>query len=210
MTVKEGVDAGYLAKPIFKLIKIDSDSEFTNRDVNKMTRKHLYYNPKVIEKVAQLTNSMASSNFPVLILIEEIEQFVKLLPYLRHKCLFAHGTLTKENKETLPEEYHDSKPDELVEDFNNGKSLILVGTSCIGVGSDIKAVKSMFYLRGGMSEVEVKQSVGRCTRLNKETDKTFCYITDIDVSNISVLHRHTLARVKIYKEIYQKPEYITV
>ncbi len=210
MTVREGVDSNYLAKPIFKMVEIESDSSFANRDINKMTRNHLYYNPKVIQKAALIANQFADNDYPVLILIDEYEQFSKLLPYLRHKCLFAHGTLTEDNKQYVPLEYQKRDPNDLIEDFNNGKSKILIGTSCIGVGSDVKAVKSMIYLRGGMSEVEVKQSVGRCTRLFPEMNKTSCYVTDFDVSNIPALHRHALERGKIYADIYAKPEYINI
>ena len=85
---------------------------------------------------------------------------------------------------------------------------ILIGTSCISTGTDIRSVKTMVYLKGGKSEIEVRQGVGRCTRLEKSLAKTACTVVDFDVENIEILHRHALARRKIFDDIYGPVEVI--
>jgi superfamily II DNA or RNA helicase len=201
MSVREGIEQGYLAKPLFKLIRTKSASQYHSRDVNNMTRKHLLYNPAVNKAAGELANKAVDLlGHSVLILVDEIEQFSHLLPYLKHPAKFAHGGVTKENKGSLPPEYHDSDPAALVEEFNAGKLPILVGTSCISTGTDIRAVKTMIYLMGGKSEIQVKQAVGRCTR--KVPGKDSCMVIDFDVVNIESQHRHAQTRKLIYDDIY--------
>lgn len=206
MDVREGVDQEYLAKPVFRMISTHSSKSYESSDPNEMTREHLYYNPIVLQQAAEVINqSVGALGHQVLVLIDEVEQFTRLLPYLQHRAEFAHGPLG-ENKAKVPPKYHESDPNALVLEFNNGLIPILVGTSCISTGTDIKTVKTMVYLKGGKSEIEVKQGVGRCTR--KVKDKTACTVVDFDVKNIGVLHRHAMARKKIYDEIYGPTEVV--
>jgi superfamily II DNA or RNA helicase len=201
MSVREGIDQGYLAKPLFKVVRVKSASGYNSRDVNNMTRKHLLYNPAVNKAAGELANKAVDLlGHSVLILVDEIEQFSHLLPHLKHPAKFAHGGVTKDNKGSLPPEYHDSDPAALVEEFNAGKLPVLVGTSCISTGTDIRAVKTMIYLMGGKSEIQVKQAVGRCTR--KVPGKDNCMVIDFDVVNIESQHRHAQTRKLIYEDIY--------
>jgi len=200
MTVRQGVDQGYLSRPIFHMVQTNSDSSATG-DSNELTRQHLYYNNRVNRIAADIANkSVSLLGHPTLILVEEVEQIKHLMPYLNHATKFAHGGLTAENRKNVPVIYHKSDPKELIAEFNAGKLPILVGTSCIAIGTDIQAVRCMIYLRGGKSEVEVKQSVGRVTRLFE--GKTECNVFDFNVTNIPKLKKHALARVDIYNDIY--------
>jgi len=221
MTVREGVDQGYLAKPVFRMIKSRSDSSFISDDANEMTRKHLYYNPLVLKQAAEVINlSVEKLGHQVLVLIDEVEQFTRLLPLLRHKAEFAHGDLQGPtyypsgkikdpgNKDKVPTAYHESDPGKLVKGFNNGEFPILIGTSCISTGTDIQAVKTMVYLKGGKSEIEVKQGIGRCTRLRKDLEKNACTVVDFDVENIDILSRHAMYRRQIYYDIYGPVEQV--
>lgn len=199
MTAKEGMDQGYLAKTFFKVIQAHSASTFSSQDVNEMTRKHAYYNPDVNQKAATIINAAVGfQKHQVLVLIDEIEQFSKLLPLLKFQCKFAHGGTAHDE---LPPDYKDSDPAQLVKDFNDGKFPILIGTSCISTGTDIKACKTMVRLKFGKSRIEVMQDTGRCTRLMPSIGKTECNVFDFDVVNIEILSKHTEIRKQIYEEI---------
>ncbi len=201
MTVREGVDRGYLAKPLFTMMRVKSESFFESRDANAMTRAHLYYNPNVNRLAAQIANgAVEHQKRPVLILVEEIEQFMHLLPFLRHRVAFAHGGVSKDNRDKLAPEFHDSDPNALVQEFNDGKLPILVGTSCVSTGTDIRSVGHIIYIQGGKSEVQLKQAIGRGTRLVE--GKTDCYFTDFDVTNVENTHRHALERANICDDVY--------
>jgi len=209
MTVRQGVDQGYLAKPIFRMFRVPQNGDFWSDDPNEMTRFHLFYNPKVTRLVAALCNNAVSAGMPVLILIDEVEQFTKLLPYLQHRVGFAHGPLS-ENRGKVPKDFWESDPNALVQEFNAGKLPILVGTSCISTGTDVQAVKFLVYWAGGKSEVQVKQAIGRGTR--KVAGKDFCHVVDFDVDDHRqeadgrVRHgpvgRHAKMRCEIYEELY--------
>ena len=202
MSVQDGVDQGFLAKPVFKMVWMESSVECSSDDVNDLTRAHVFYNDAVNRTAAMLANkAVAVMGRPTLILIDELEQFSRLLPHLGYEARFAHGGITAENKALVPDKYHESDPSQLVKDFNDGQFPILVGTSCIATGTDIKAAAAIIYLRGGKSEIEVRQgAIGRGTRL--VTGKTDCVIIDFGISNIGPLKRHAEARRAIYKSVY--------
>jgi len=207
MTVQEGVDSGFLAKPVFRMCWTNSNLKdkdgniFYSSDANEMTRKHLYYNVELNKKAAELVNkSVALMSRPVVILIDELEQLAMLKDHLRFEFKFCHGGVTKENKDSIPVEYHKSNPKELVKDFNDGKFPILIGTSCIGIGTDIRPVKTIVNLRGGKSEVEISQNIGRGTRMAAGKED-FLYI-DFGLRDVDMLLKHARERIKIFKSIY--------
>ena len=207
MTVQEGVDQGFLAKPTFRMCWINSNitdkngNVFYNIDAQKMNKAHLFYNKELNIKAAELANkSVALMSRPVVILIDELEQLSYLLPHLRYEFRFAHGGVTADNKGTIPVEYHKSDPQELVKEFNQGKFPILIGTSCIGIGTDLKPIQTLINLRGGKSEVEISQNIGRGTRLSPgKTD--FLYI-DFGFRNVPMLEKHAKERIKIFRQVY--------
>ena len=199
MTVREGVDQGYLAKPMFRIINVRDRVNYYKDDPNAMTRAHLYYNDDVVRTAAGIANQMISElKRPVVILVEELEQFTKLLPYLKHEVKFAHSG-GGESIDKIPDAFRKSDPSALVKAFNNHEFPILVGTSCISIGTDLQDVQALIYLQGGRSEVKVMQAIGRATRLCE--GKVDCFVVDFDVS-CEVTHRHAVARRQIYDEIY--------
>jgi superfamily II DNA or RNA helicase len=206
MTVKEGIEQGYLARLVFTMIKTTSNKTFDHGDVNEMTRQHLYYNDRVIKQAATMANHFVDQQkCRVLILVEELEQFAHLYPLLKHPVKFAHGGVTKENAGKIPKPFHDSDPSMFVKEFNCGEFPILVGTSCITTGTDIKANEVTIYLQGGKSEIQVMQGpCGRSTRLFEFADghkKTTCRVIDFDVENIEDMHRHAQARKSLYEQV---------
>jgi superfamily II DNA or RNA helicase len=220
-TARELIDAGWLSKPVFKMVKVRSYSGVRSPDPNRMTREHLYYNPIVNRVAADLANKFVSDmKRPVVILVEELEQFRELLPHFKHRVKFAHGPLDKVKKALVPEAYQSKDNKALVEAFNRGEIPILVGTSCIATGTDIQVAEAGIYLMGGKSEIKLKQGVGRETRggtagsvKNPWTGalKIDCIHVDFDVQLFGATedeldgfapHRHADARRAIYADVY--------
>lgn len=214
MTVKEGVDQGFLAKPLFRMMRVNSPSAIIPKDPKRMVQEHFLYNPIVIKKAADFANRVVKNlNHQVLILIEEIPQFTALLPYLKHEVGFAHAALNKDDKHKLPSQYHKSDPKALVERFNRKELPILVGTSCINTGTNIEPVNTLINLQGGMSIVKAKQSIGRGTRRppGKDSFVVLDFIVRVPAAEwtdangkirIDMIHRHCLERKGIYEDIY--------
>jgi superfamily II DNA or RNA helicase len=207
MSVQEGIDQGFLAKVIFRMCWMDSNVSDRDgnlvwkSDVNDMTRAHAFYNPDVNRRAAEFANKAVSiQERPTVIMIDEIEQLKYILPHLRYEARFAHGPLTTENKQYVPEQFWDDEPKKLVEQFNRGEFPILIGTSCIRTGTDIQRVKTLINLCQGKSEVEVRQTVGRCTRL--APGKEDCIFIDFGIKNVEILEKHAKVRKSLYQEIY--------
>jgi superfamily II DNA or RNA helicase len=214
MTVKEGVDQGYLAKPKFKVITVESPSNKTNLEYQEFVDEHFYKNKLINQKAANLANlAVEQLNHQVLILVEHIEQFQYLLPYFKYEVGFAHGGATQSNKQFLPPEYHKSDPNALVERFNKGDLKILVGTSCISTGTDLKPVGTLINLQAGTSEIKIRQAIGRGTR--KVADKVYFNYVDFCVTvngladSDNILVRHCLSRVRTYRDVYDTVEWIS-
>jgi superfamily II DNA or RNA helicase len=206
MTVKEGVDQGFLAMPQFRMIWCDSNVRergdlYHSDDANDMTRAHVIYNPEIIAKAAEVANkSVSLMGRPTVIMVEEYEQLQQLIPHLRYDFRFAHGSLTKEAKKFVPEKFWKDDPTDLVDRFNAGEFPILIGTSCVITGTNFKRVKMIVNLRGGKSEVELRQITGRGTR--RVPGKEDCVYVDFGIRNVPMLEKHAKERVKIYREIY--------
>ncbi len=202
MTVKEGIDQGYLAKQKITMIKMPSDTSYNSKDANEVTRRHIYYSKAVNRKAGELINKFVEHVGQVLVLVDEMEQLTHLLPYLKHEVKFAHSGVTKLNAGKIPKEFHDSDPDALVEQFNAGKLPILVGTSCISIGTDVTGNRATIYLVGGKSEIAVFQgAIGRSTRKNKSLGKESCQIIDFWVCGNEMIERHAKERMKIYEQV---------
>lgn len=210
-TLKSLVDDGFLSKPKFSIIELEPDATCSSGDANEVTRQLLFYSEKVASKVAEIVQHFASIQKPILIRIDEIEQFSKIYKHISNlKVGFAHGPLNKENRDTVPEKFRECEPNEVVAEFNDGKLQVLVGTSCVSTGTDIRVAEVGIYLVGGMSEIEVSQSVGRITRggpkslvYNPFTGNQKIEASWIDFKiNHPTLARHADERRAIYEYLY--------
>jgi superfamily II DNA or RNA helicase len=203
MTVKEGVAGGWLANPVVRMYSVKSNGDLLCDDPNDMTRHHVLYNPNITKSVGDICNSAMKLGLQTIVLIDEVEQFTKLLPYLKYEVSFAHGTLT-ENKSKVPTEFHDSNTKQQVKDFNEGKIKLLVGTSCISTGTDTRPVKVLVYWKGGRSQVDLLQGVGRGTRVvpGKKDFKVIDFFVEQpeSIKNF-VPFRHSLERLEVYRSI---------
>lgn len=202
MSVREGVEQGYLSQPLFTMFEVESSDDYSSPDLIKMTRKHFFYNQAILAKTAELVNkSVGLLKHPTVVLIEEVEQFTRLLPMLSVGPVgFAHGPLDKENLAKVPEAHRKSDPVGLVKAFNAGEIQVLIGTSCISTGTDIQPASLIVRLKGKAAEIPVRQDVGRGTR-RQGAKKSFHFI-DFDLVNVDDLHRHALERKAIYEDIF--------
>ena len=198
---RELVKQGFLAEPIVKIFHVPCTPNPGHQDAQTETRNQLYMNPQVNSLAGQITEKAVKlANRQVLILIDEFDQFMQLRNYLSMGYEFAHGTPSKEAKEFLPEEYWNCDVEASVRRFNTGECRVLIGTSAISTGVDLKPVGCLIYLQGGTSEIKVKQSLGRGTRPCK---KDFWYV-DFKVMGSSTMERHLDTREKFYMEFTDK------
>jgi len=203
MNVKEGVDSGFLARPKFVQVKVRSDlPEARKSDPIKVNRTHLHRNPNVYAHAGKLIKWALSQKRRPLVLLEEVGQFAYLFPHIKQieKVGFAHGGVAKELRKEIPEKFHKSNSMQLVAEFDAGELDLLVGTQCIGVGTDIKTANVIIDIVGLASEVRLRQNVGRGTR--KSGDKQDFMYVDYDIFNIEILSKQAAKRFGIFENIY--------
>jgi superfamily II DNA or RNA helicase len=202
MLVEQGVKEGFLSPLKFFQWKVTSDCELNCDDAIKMNKKHLQENDKIYKHAAYLINrAVLEKNRRVLVLVDGVGQFKRLLDGgLTVPAKFAHGGVTKTNQKEVPQEHWKSDPMQLVKDFDLGKFPVLVGTSVIGVGTDVCSADFIVAIIGLTSEIEITQGAGRGTRLFE--GKTECFYHDYWVTNIEKLDRHAAKRREIFNGIY--------
>jgi superfamily II DNA or RNA helicase len=210
---RELVNEGYLAKPIVRVIKAPATG-FSYTDINKETRAQLYLNPEVNRIAAEFaTKAVTIANRPTVILIEEFRQFVALKNHIGIPFSFAHGGASDREdasgvklKDILPQEYWKCDVEEEIRKFNSGETKLLIGTSAISTGVDIKPTGCIIYLQGGMSEISLKQGLGRATRM--VPGKIDFIAVDFLVEGSPAMERHFQARLNIYQELTDDIEYL--
>lgn len=90
---------------------------------------------------------------------------------------------------------------EAIEDFNDKKIRILIGSTIFSEGCDIVSTDALIMGRGGKSEIAFTQAVGRCVRLYK--GKKLANVYDFDFMYAKYLHRHTKLRIKTYEKAFE-------
>mgnify|MGYP002783848692 CR=1 FL=1 len=115
--------------------------------------------------------------------------------------------MTPEQRQTF-EAIKNSDPQQAVEDFNNGKTRVLIGTSCIATGTNIFPTHNTVNWSGGTSEIKTKQgAVGRSVRklenskyVDLHAPKPKSIIWDFDIVEVEPMERHLAQRISFYEE----------
>lgn len=84
-----------------------------------------------------------------------------------------------------------------IEQFNEKKIKVLIGTSVIGEGVDVHSTQHLVIATGGKSEIKFVQAVGRCVRLHE--GKTKSYVYDFYFEGTNYLEKHLRKRLQIFK-----------
>jgi superfamily II DNA or RNA helicase len=209
---KELVEEGFLARPFFKIFKVPAKGLASSMDPNEETRNQLYLNSNVNSLAGQLAEKAVNLlNRQTVILIDEFSQFMQLKNYITVPFEFAHGGITnrltadkKNLKDVIPEQYWKSDIQGIVDRFNRGETKLIIGTSAISTGVDLQPTGCLIYLQGGTSEIQVKQGIGRSTRVTE--NKKDAYIFDFKVMGSAAMERHCDARIKIYETLGEVQE----
>jgi superfamily II DNA or RNA helicase len=201
MPVRQGIEEGFLTPLKFFMYRIESKTDEKADDPLELNKLHLRQNSLVNAHAASVAMQSVVKGRRVLILIDEVTQFDLLLKAgLKGRIGFAHGPLSKDNKDSVPIEFRKTDSMEEVEKLDNGEIDILVGTSCIGMGTDIKSADLIINLVGLSSDIRLRQGVGRGTRLFPNKKDTI--FVDYWVHNNSITDRHAKARLEIFNQIY--------
>ena len=104
--MKELVNEGYLAKPVFRMFRVNSNGNTNRQDVNQETRKQLFENPNVVKLAADIADkSVQVANRKTLIIIDELVQHELLSNYLKTKHEFICGSTPQAKRAEIIKEF---------------------------------------------------------------------------------------------------------
>jgi superfamily II DNA or RNA helicase len=207
-----GIADGYLAKPTFMIYSVGStEGQWTrykekdgkrtavdtvrsipyDRDEALQAYRHwVLGNDLLNQSVSEMVSAFVQDNKSVLILVDELEHGEKLKALLPDAGFVFGGSKDNEN---------------LLAEFNKRKLKVIVGTSCVGEGTDTIPVDVLINLMGGASISQTKQAAGRALRNEEDENgiaqKPNCLIIDFDFPHCKMLSRHSSIRQKVYEEL---------
>lgn len=166
-------------------------------------RNNFYRNTHIAMAAAKIAAVNAKSGRPCVILIDEYEQFALIEKHMTVPFMFAHGTVSQDARKVIDPQWWKSDNKKIVEKFNNGECMCLIGTTAVSTGVDIKPTATLVNWQGGKSEIKIKQGVGRGTRPSKE--HPYLYMVDFVVKGSKTLERYAKIRTEIYEEFSDLP-----
>lgn len=93
--------------------------------------------------------------------------------------------------------------------FNEKKVKVLIGSSVIGEGIDIRSTDHLAMCQGGKSEIAIVQATGRLARLFD--GKSIGYLHDFDFENTKYMKKHLKQRFDIYARNFECPiKYVSI
>ena len=198
-TYQDLVKDGHLSQGVFKVFNVAGPMQ-NSSDPKREVQNQLFNNPAVNRLAADIaTKAVNIANRPTLILIEEFKQFSILKNYIDIPFEFVHGGIPADAKNVIPQEYWKCDKQAAIDRFNKGETKLLIGTSAISTGVDLKPTQCIIYLQGGKSEIKVRQSIGRGTRV--VPGKKDFWVVDFSVSTSRMMQKHLTERAKIYSEM---------
>lgn len=152
--------------------------------------KDNYSSLEFLEAIHDTISNKIPKDNQILILIERKAACGDLIyEFLKEKgisCTYMTGDNSKD-------EIKDS-----IENFNDKKIRILIGSQVFGEGCDIRSTTHLIMARGGKSEIAMTQAVGRAVRLY--LNKKIATVWDFNFKFCKYLSKHLGLRVETYEK----------
>ena len=210
-STEEAVKGGYICNHEFKIVKVSNHNpKFYSPDPLRLKRELFLKNPFIEDFIVKMAGmAFTEKNQKSLVLVEETSQIARLVKKFKENnipVLYAHSDKSK--KDLLKIGLEPVNNTEQVEKFNKGECAVLIGTSCIGTGTNIHSQNFTYNFQGGSSEVKTRQgAVGRSVRKLTGTEyekfhppKNKCIIFDFDVADSEKLKKMLEQRIECYKD----------
>jgi superfamily II DNA or RNA helicase len=209
-SVRDAIDAGYLARPQFIIYEVETTAgtyskeqpggkiqqvpvvPYDGSDTLTAYKNWVSGNDKLTQAVAALVQGLSADGSSVAVLVDLVEHGRKL-----QRLIPGSGFATGENPA--------GENDGLISSFNRRLLKTLIGTSTIGEGTDLVPVNYLFELQGGASAGATFQADGRALRNDEDENgvarKPAVTIIDFDFPRCRLLHRHAQAREKVHRQL---------
>jgi superfamily II DNA or RNA helicase len=225
ITAKELIDKGILAKPTIYMIPI-KQATFAKGSIRDKIKKDK--KGKVVKKVEVDVDKLINPEISDVEILEfrwaKAEKFGLTFNYYRNQIItqlanslngqilvlvkfIEHGEMLKAlipdaefifGKTTVKDRKH------VMERFELGEKFVLIGSTILDEGIDIKSVNKVILTSGGISFVKVMQRIGRGMRIKKDAEGTVVK-DSVDVFDFyddtnPILLKHSRERIKIYRD----------
>lgn len=207
VTAEHMIDQGNLAVPILMRLENQANepiSRYATQDWHEISKKRLG-SAKRNNIVCNAARQFSEYGRKVLILVNTIEWSRNLLTLfdnygLSDKVFASYGSGKFEY--CYNGKFYSDKKD-YFEDFDSGKYTIMIGTTHLYEGADLKQLDTIILAFGGKAERLQVQGIGRALRKSK-TGK-FAYIVDFTDDEDRILAYQSKVRFKRYKDIFGIP-----
>lgn len=186
----KAIEEGFLTPVEVFMYQMDGKP---NRKYQTEYDNHYCANPQLLERVTDIVSTFSESQ--VLILVNK-----------KDKCgLVLHEYL---NSMGIDNSYisGDNDKDEInntIRDFNEKRVRVLIGSSVVGEGIDVRSTDHLIMCQGGKSEITMVQAAGRVLRLFE--GKTRAYIHDFRFEGSRYMIKHADEREDIYTRNFSCP-----
>lgn len=182
------IDRGISAKPTIKSVPIANPT-----DIEEISEYQVAYDKGIVNNefrnklIAKITEKCYHDGKGILVIINFLQHGTNISELLTEYNVpheFLYGDLPKEKRK------------QHLDDMKSGKLKVLISTSLIDEGVDIKGINTLIIGAGGKSLRQVLQRIGRALR-KKDVDNTTQIYDFIDMTN-KFLYKHYLERRTIY------------
>lgn len=148
-------------------------------------------NPDLLEKVYSICSRAQDSQ--ILVLVKNKDKAGAIFyDYLKTRGINCYYISGDDKKDVI---------NGTIRAFNEKKIQVLIGSSVIGEGIDVRSTDHLIMCQGGKSEIVMVQAVGRAVRLFE--GKTTAFVHDFDFKGTNYMRKHLALRSEIYKKNFE-------
>lgn len=186
----QAIKEGFLTPMEVLVHKMDGKA---NRDYKKEYDKNYCANPDLLQRVLDITQ--IDLNSQVLVLVSRKDKSGKIIHEYLNTLGIQNAYISGDNSK--------DEVNEAIEAFNSKKVRILIGSSVLGEGIDIRSTDHLVMAQGGKSEIVMVQAAGRLIRLYDGKFKG--YLHDFQFRGTKYMEKHLDDRLDTYKRNFECP-----
>ena len=184
----KAVKDGFLTPLSMKVLDIPG---ILGRDYQKEYRNNYCKNEQFFEAIYKIVKKL-DKNSQILILVDRKDEGGQAIQnFLKVNGISAGYISGDDKKEVISQ---------VLEDFNNKKLRILIGSSVIGEGINIKSTDDLILACGGKSEIKIAQAIGRAVRLYPGKERATVW--DFRFTDTKYLEKHLEERIRIFNKYF--------
>ena len=190
-SAKQAIADGYLTPMECVVHKLTGKS---NRKYPKEYEANYCGNPDMLQRIYEICNSVTQGS-QVLILVKQKDKSGAIIHEYLNTLGIQNCYISGDNDE--------SEITQAISAFNDKKFQVLIGSSVIGEGIDVRSTDHLIMCQGGKSEIVMVQAIGRAIRLYP--GKSVAYVHDFQFVDTNYMEKHFDERMEIYQRNFECP-----